>query len=211
MTPNIIEIQSFINEKQKIFIHFKSRFLREGFYKTSIGSIASELKVSKKTIYKYFPSKEYIVKEIVQSIKNDLSTKINGIVNSDKDSVTKSVQLVNAISSLFLKIGDKWLDDVRVHAPIIWNDIEAFHTEKLYNTLSSIIEQGKEENLFTDKPVEIIILIFLSSLRGIVNQEFLFHNRFSYREAVRITLEILFTGILTSKGLKLFYKSLKKV
>lgn len=205
------QISTINSEKVKIFAHLRSRFLKEGFHKTSMDSIAAELKVSKKTIYKHFPSKEFIVKEIVQSIKNDISEKVDAIVSSEKDSVTKSVQLVNTISSLLLMVGNKWLDDVRIHAPSVWNDIEKFRTKKLYNTLSSIIEQGKKENLFTDKPVEIIILIFLSSIRGIVNQDFLFHNRFSYREAVQITLEILFTGILTPKGLKLFYKSLKKV
>lgn len=203
--------QTLTNEKQRIFIQFKSRFLRDGFYKTSIDSIASDLKISKKTIYKHFPTKEAIVKAIVKDIMNDLTSRVDNIVGSKDDSVSKSVHLVNTISSLLVQVSDKLLDDVRIHAPVIWNDIEEFRTKKLYNTLSSIIEQGKQENLFSEKPVEIIISMFLSSLRGIVNHEFLFYNRFSYREAVRITFEILFTGILTSKGLKLFYKSLKKV
>jgi hypothetical protein len=112
---------------------------------------------------------------------------------------------------LLLQVGEKWLDDVRIHTPELWNEIEDFRAKKLYKTLSSIIEQGKKEKLFAEQPVEIIISIFLSSLSGIVNQDFLFHNKFSYQEAVQKTLEILFTGILTPKGLKLFFKSLKKV
>ena len=198
-------------EKSKIFNILKSRFLRDGFYKTSMDSIASELNVSKKTIYKHFSSKDYIVKEIVKSIQNDLTAKVDEIINSNMDSVSKSIKLVNAITSILLLVGERWLEDVRIHAPDLWDDIEEFRTKKLYNTLSLIIEQGKKENLFADKPVEIMISIFLSSLRGIVNKDFLSHNRFSYGEAVQITLEILFTGILTPKGLKLFYKSLKKV
>ncbi len=208
----IVEKISTINdEKFKIFSYLKVRYLKDGFYKTSMDSIASELKVSKKTIYKHYPSKEFIVQEIVKSIQNELSTKVDKIINSEQDSVTKSVQLVNTISRLMLMVGERWLEDVRIHAPATWTDIEEFRTKKLYNSLSSIIEQGKKENLFADNPVEITISIFLSSLSGIVNQDFLFHNRFSYRDAVKTTLEIIFTGILTQKGLRLFYKSLKKV
>ena len=211
MSSFTVKNQAFVNEKQKIFIYFKSRFLKDGFYKTSVDSISSELKISKKTIYKHFPSKDSIVREIIKSIMLDMSLRVDTIINSEEDAVSKSVKLLNTISTLLLQIGERWLDDLRIHTPDLWQDIEDFRAKKLYNTLSSIIEQGTKEKLFTEQPVEIVISIFLSSLNGIVNQEFLFHNRFSYREAVRKTMEILFTGILTPKGLKLFYKSLKKV
>ena len=211
MNPITVKNQTILGERQRIFAYFKSRFLKDGFYKTSIDSISSELKISKKTIYKHFPSKDSIVKEIIKDIKLDMSSRVDAIIKSEEDAVSKSVRLLNTISSLLLQVGERWLDDVRIHTPELWNEIEDFRAKKLYNTLSSIIEQGKKEKLFTDKPVEIIISIFLSSLSGIVNQNFLFHNKFSYREAVQLALEILFTGILSPKGLKLFYKSLKKV
>jgi AcrR family transcriptional regulator len=211
MNPIIVNNQIILTEKQKIFTHFKSRFLKNGFYNPSIESISSELKISKKTFYKHFPSKDSIVREIIKSIMLDMSSRVDAIIKSEEDAVSKSVKLLNTISSLLLQVGERWLDDLRIHTPELWQDIEDFRAKKLYNTLSSIIEQGKKEKLFTEQPVEIVISIFLSSLSGIVNQEFLFHNRFSYREAVQKTLEILFTGILTPKGLKLFYKSLKKV
>jgi len=211
MSLNTVKKQTGSSEKEKIFTQFKSRFLKDGFYKTSIDSISSELKISKKTIYKHFPSKDSIVREIIKSIMLDMSSRVEAIIKSEEDAVSKSVMLLNTISSLLLQVGERWLDDLRIHTPELWQDIENFRAKRLYNTLSSIIEQGKKEKLFAEQPVEIIISIFLSSLNGIVNQEFLFHNRFSYREAVQKTLEILFTGILTPKGLKLFYKSLKKV
>jgi len=164
MCPIISQISINIDEKSKIFTFLKTRFLKDGFYKTSMDSIASELKVSKKTIYKHFPSKEHIIKEIVQSIQIDISTKVNTIINSNMDSVSKSVYLLNAIGAILILVGEKWLEDLRIHTPAIWQEIEEFRTNKLYNTLSLIIEQGKKENLFADKPVEIMLSIFLSSL-----------------------------------------------
>jgi len=50
--------------------------------------------------------------------------------------------------------------------------------------------------------------MFVASLRAIVNPEFLYHNKFSYKEATQVALEILFNGILTDKGKKLFKKSM---
>ena len=59
-------------EQDKIFSYAKSLFLKEGFYKITMDNLASGLKVSKKTIYKYFGSKELLVESIVESIKNDV-------------------------------------------------------------------------------------------------------------------------------------------
>jgi hypothetical protein len=97
--------------------------------------------------------------------------------------------------------------DIRIHLPVIWEKIDSFRTKKMNAAFSQLIEQGKKESLFTDKPSEIILTIFIASLRAIVNPDFLYYNKFSYKEAVQITIEILFNGILTEKGKKLFNKS----
>ncbi|MBK7254925.1 MAG: helix-turn-helix transcriptional regulator, partial [Ignavibacteria bacterium] len=48
-------------EKEKILNYSRNKFHREGFYKTSMDEISSELHISKKTIYKYFSSKEKLL------------------------------------------------------------------------------------------------------------------------------------------------------
>jgi hypothetical protein len=81
----------------------------------------------------------------------------------------------------------------------------------MYGVLSNIIEQGKKEDHFIDKPSELIITIFVSSVRAIVSPGFLYYQKFNYQEAFRHTFEILFNGILTPKGKKKFNKIFNKV
>ncbi|MBL7128958.1 MAG: helix-turn-helix transcriptional regulator, partial [Ignavibacteria bacterium] len=49
------------DDRDKILNFARQKFHREGFYKISMDEIAKELHVSKKTIYKYFPSKEKLL------------------------------------------------------------------------------------------------------------------------------------------------------
>ncbi len=50
-----------IEEKKNLLKNITESFLAKGFYKTTMDEIASDLRVSKKTIYKYFPTKENLI------------------------------------------------------------------------------------------------------------------------------------------------------
>lgn len=196
-------------EKKRILDYTREKFLREGFYKTSMDSIAEELQISKKTIYKYFPSKEALVEEVVDSLMMNASENIFAKINTTADAFTKIVTMFEVASQLFIKFSDKWMNDLKFHSNH-WERIDEFRTKKMYTALSKIIDQGKAEEIFLNFPTEIIITMLISSIRAIVNPEFIFHNKFSFNQALSIVFQIVFEGISTEKGRKLFYKSLDR-
>lgn len=56
------------NIQEKIAESFEKHYNQFGFQKTSIDDISKDLKISKKTIYKHFRSKEQIFKYLIQKI-----------------------------------------------------------------------------------------------------------------------------------------------
>lgn len=198
-------------EKEKILLLAQKKYFENGFYKTSMDSLSSKLKISKKTIYKYFPTKDKLVKEVVHNFMNYMSTSIDEIINRNENAVVKTLLLIDLMSDTILKFSESWVRDISFHTPKLWQKVDRFRSEKMFGVLSKIIEQGKKENLFYNKPTEIIITIFVSSIRSIVNPDFLLHKKYPYKEALQAALEILFNGILTPKGKRIFYKSFKKV
>ena len=78
----------------------------------------------------------------------------------------------------------------------------------MYQNVGKVIEQGRKEKLFENYPVNIIITIFVSSLRAIVNPQFLLNMKQTHKEIIHYTFGILLNGILTDKGKKI-YKQLK--
>ena len=88
--------------------------------------------------------------------------------------------------------------------PDLWKDIDTFRTKMMMLNIGKIIEQGKIEGVFIDKPSAIITSIFTSSVRGIINPEFIMNNKFSVKTALEETIEIVMNGIITGKGKKIF-------
>ncbi|GBD88314.1 HTH-type transcriptional repressor Bm3R1 [bacterium BMS3Abin03] len=198
-------------ERERIFNCVKSLFLKEGFYKISMDTLAAELKISKKTIYKYFPSKEAIVNEIVKTIQKEMSIRLDEILQSKKNAVIKLIHINKLIGSLLFELNDTWINDLRIHLPKLWQGIDEFRTQRLFGGINIIVKQGQKQQLIKNLPPEMIVIVFVSALRGVINNEFLLNSNFSYKDAIQTTLQILFSGILTPKGLKVFQKSFKKV
>jgi len=206
-----IKSDSSASERDKIFNYAKSLFLKEGFYKITMDNLAAGLKISKKTIYKYFGSKEVLIKSIVESIKNEMSGKLDNIKKSNDTAILKLINLNKLLSKMFIELDDRWINDLRIHLPSLWKEIDEFRTKRLNGTFSTIINEGQKGKLIKNIPAKMVVMIFLSTLRGVINNEFLLNSKLSYKDAIETSLRILFTGILTAKGQKVFQKSFKKV
>jgi AcrR family transcriptional regulator len=208
LLPTNIKINQ---ERDKILNYSKELFFKEGFYKITMDTVASDLRISKKTIYKNFNSKESLIKSIVQSVKAEISENLDQIISSKDNSVLKLIGINQLLGKLLMKLNDKWINDLKVYLPELWNEIDEFRTKRLYAAFSSIISKGQEEELIKGYPADMMVMIFLSTLRGVVNNEFLLNSRYSYKDAVGTSLQVLFSGILTAKGKKIFKKSFSKV
>lgn len=196
-----------MDDKSKIRNYAIERFLKDGFYKISMDVIASDLGMSKKTIYKYFPSKEKLVEEVSLNFREEVREKIVEIINGNNNAVIKIVNLMREIGQVFLRVNEKMIIDLQKHMPNLWIGIDEFRTKQINEFLTSVINQGKSEGLIMDLPTEIIMTIHLASVRAVVNPTFILNNNFSFKEAMECTFKIILNGILTEKGKEIFYKS----
>lgn len=192
-----------MKEKDRILEIGGEKFFNEGFYKTTMDDVAAELHMSKKTIYKFFPSKEDLVKAIAKHFMNSMKDKIVPALSTDKNAIEKLEELMKILAKTSQKISPKMLDEMRRHFPSIWNEIDSFRTEMMFGNLTKVIEQGKKEGLFLDYPTSIVMNMLVSSVRSVVNPEFILHNNFSLIEAARTAFKIIISGIVTKKGKQL--------
>ncbi|GIK59734.1 MAG: TetR/AcrR family transcriptional regulator [Ignavibacteriota bacterium] len=200
-----------MDDQIKIIEHTEEKFFRDGFYKTTMDEIAAELKMSKKTIYKFFPSKEDLVKAIAKYFMNKMKNTILPALNSDKNAIEKLGDLIKILAKVSEKISASRMEELKRHFPSLWNDIDSFRTEMMFGNITKVIDQGKKEGLFIDYPTNIIMNVLVASIRTIVNPDFIMNNNYSLIEAARYAFRIVISGILTDKGKKEFNKSFNKV
>jgi AcrR family transcriptional regulator len=196
-----------MNETEKILEVTQEKFFKTGFYKTTMDEIASELKMSKKTIYKLFPSKNDLVEAIAMRFTEQMKHKILPLLEADKNAVEKLAGLIILLSNTAGKIGDRMFGELKNYFPSVWQKVDSFRTEMMFGNITKVIDQGKHEGLFIDYPTPIVMNVFINSIRSTVNPEFILENNFSMVVAAQTTFKIIVGGILTEKGKEIFNKS----
>ncbi len=197
--------------QDKIIEQIEDKLFREGFYKTTMDEVASELGMSKKTIYKFFPSKDDLVMAIAKHFMNRMKDKILPALTSDKNAIDKLGELIKILAGASEKISTKRMEEMKKHFPEIWNEIDRFRTKMMFENITKVIDQGKKEGLFIDYPTNIIMNILVASVRTIVTPDFILNNNFSIIEAARSAFKIIIGGIVTEKGKRIFNQTINKM
>ncbi len=184
----------------RILEHSRRVFHSEGFHKISMDELSRGLGISKKTIYKHFPSKDKLVEQICAQTSEVITGEIDNIVDSKTDVVEKFVRIMNLYGDFAMNIGEKWLKDLSMHAPREAARIDEKRRAKIHDILTRLIRQGKKERLIENFPVPVIINTFTAAVASIMNPDFLLKNKLSVHQAFSATYNFLLSGLLTAKG-----------
>ena len=100
-----------MTEEEKILNYSTEVFIKNGFYKTTMDSIASNLSISKKTIYKFFPSKLLLLEKVVEVFQTKIKNDLEKIVESDDCLIVKLRKLGTYLANFSLKVNKKFLSN----------------------------------------------------------------------------------------------------
>jgi AcrR family transcriptional regulator len=193
------------SEKEKIILRVaEDSFLHYGFKKTGVDAIANRLGISKKTIYKFFPTKVDLLNAVVENVKTRLSSALEEALTMRGNAVVKLYRVAEIVAERSSKITPFWLEDLRLNVPETWEDIEKFRREVFQKEMIELTERAKKEGLIVKKPTAVILTVILSAIEASVHPDFVLNNNLSARDSLKLSLEIVFAGILTAKGKKAF-------
>jgi AcrR family transcriptional regulator len=198
--------------KQKILHTAEEMFQKFGYSKVTMEEIASNLNISKKTLYKHFANKEHILKEMVHNNKCEVDNFIDELMK-DKTTpfIDKLKNFMNFIAKVSKKIEGTMVHDIMKSHPEIWKDIEQFRENRAYKNLSDLIKDGIQNGIFRDDVnTEVVVLAYVSAIHTMINPETLSKLPISADQAFRDILKIMFEGLFTSEGRKRYRNTFKK-
>ncbi len=187
--------------KEKIFSTCQDRFLKEGFARTSVDEIATDLAMSKKTFYKYFSSKEDLVQQIMERFMGSVRGNVERILLSDKSAVEKLSEIIAMIGTNAGRLSPAFGQDIQRRIPQLWKHIEEFRRQRISEVFARLITQGVNEGTMRpDMNARVFLMCVLGSIDRIMQPHLLANESFSVGDAVKEILNIFFRGGLTQKG-----------
>lgn len=134
--------------KDKIIAKATDLFMKLGFKSVTMDDIASEMCISKKTIYKYFCNKELLIGEITELVHKAIHQSIDVIVAKNYNAIEENFEIRKMFKEMF-KTGDTSpAYQLKKHYPEIYNNVMSREINECNAVFKQNIEQGIQHGLY---------------------------------------------------------------
>jgi AcrR family transcriptional regulator len=179
----------------KILNAAQTRMVRFGYHKVSMDEIASDLRMSKNTIYLHFSGKIDIAKGLVASIRNKINAHQTEIERTEKDPLR-----VISLNILFLQQElapwfEHFLKDIQLELPELWQEFVDFRTEKVME-LEKLVAAGIKKGKFRQVNPTLAVRAYLGAVNNIIDPEILQQEGITFQQALEIVMDIWSKGIV---------------
>ncbi|MFA3781476.1 TetR/AcrR family transcriptional regulator [Melioribacteraceae bacterium 4301-Me] len=188
--------------EEKIINLLNNKFSQKGYHKFTMDELASELHVSKKTIYRSFPTKEELLRKMLIDKLSFAYTVIVSNIQAQTNVVEKFIEFSKIIQEYFVLFNDESLYRLKHYYPKLADEIINLKKERVIPLIKLLLRVGRKKKIILDIPDNIIIKVFTAALSSI-SQMKKSYNEIEYQKTFESAFELLLNGILTKKGKQL--------
>ena len=184
-----------VSTAQKLFFQF-------GFSRVTVDEIALKLGISKKTIYKYFESKNDIVNAVTQETLHEMEGGCQKILRQeDIDFVDKLREMMKQVAVQYSTLGKPLLEDLEKNAPHIWKQIADFRSKRINIDFRDLLREGIKKGMFrNDIDEDLMLMIYVNAIETTINPQTLLHLPFSATQVFEAIMKVFYEGILTEES-----------
>ena len=195
------------NTKVRIKQKAKELFMRYGIRSVSMDDIATQLGISKKTIYQYFTDKDELVDGVVDEDIREMQT----------ECIQTSTEAQDAVDEIFLTV-ERIVEQFRNMNPMLIYDLEKFHVRAyqrfmehknkfLLQIIRRNLEWGIKEGVYReDINVDVLSKFRLESMMIAFNIDLFPPSRYNLADVTKVIIEHFVFGVASQKGYRLILK-----
>ena len=192
-------------------------FFDKGYKRVTVDVIASNLSISKKTIYKYYESKQDLLEKTFENWKLKLSSEINEILDQvDISFIDKLKDMMSHIGVAMGRLNSDLIMDIQENVPDLWDRINNYKHEAAFLRFNRLIEEGIQKGQIKKSiNKNLVVALYACAIENLLDPNFLNSLPANMRKSLPkyhsdifdSTLKIIYEGILTDEALNSLNKS----
>jgi AcrR family transcriptional regulator len=182
-------------------------FRRYGIRSVTMDEIATQLGISKKTIYQYFADKDQLVDAIaVDEIRFSQDCCLKDMAESS-NAIDEIFKVMEFVEIMFRNMNPSMIHDLEKYHPNGYKRFLEHKNKFLFDMIKRNLERGIKEELYRPEiNVEIITRYRLESMMIAFNAELFPPSKFNLAVLQQEIIEHFLYGLATLKGYKLILK-----
>lgn len=193
----------------RILDQARRHFFSYGYSSFTMDDLATELGMSKKTLYVYFAGKETLIRAVLDAFSVEVRADADRLLADPGLSFTEKLRgFALGMMERFSKVTPAVLRDVQRFAPEIHRHIEHLRSKNIPHVFGRFVEAGQVAGMVRDDVSPVFAAEFyLHAMQGIMNPLTLQRLNVPPDVALDRALRIFFGGLLTATGHKEYEKS----
>jgi AcrR family transcriptional regulator len=188
--------------KERIQQKAEELFKRYGIRSVTMDEIATQLGISKKTIYQFYSDKDALVEDIFKSITDHNKQRCLQMKASAENAIHQQYLSSDAAQEIFATMNSSVLFDLNRFYPNVFAEFEKHKKQFLFKLLKENILRGIKEGLFRkDVDVDIITWMQLEMVSGIFRNEQIINGKTTATHFEKELKDFFLHGLCTEKGL----------
>jgi len=197
--------------KEKILQKASDLFLNLGFKSVTMDDIASEMGISKKTIYSHFSTKLKLVQASTFYVFDKINSGICEICSGELNPIEEIFTIKSLIMGQLKDEKSSPHYQLQKYYPRIFKSLKDKQFESVNDCVKHNLERGIDQGIYRKGiDLDIITRFYLNGNAGLLNYELFPINRFNTSQLKDTFLEYHIRAISTDKGLKILLNILKK-
>lgn len=185
--------------KGRILDWSRREFERKGF-RFTMSELATQLGMSTKTLYGYYPSKDELIRDIINQAIYELKVKEKEIMCDPTIDILEKLKkclILIPVNFQFAQLSH--LEELQRYYPKQWEILDQFINEQ-WDSIVSLINEGVLTEKIRPFNKEIFIDLYIGGLYRIMEHSSSYVNKVSLLETLQEMTEILMVGILKQEG-----------
>lgn len=196
--------------KEKILGKAAEMFLNIGVKSVTMDEIASQLGMSKKTVYAHFSTKTKLIEATTHYVFDEISSGINQIRNKQDNPIEEHFVIKNFALRHLKDEKSSPQHQLQKYYPRIFAVIKDKQQKLLEDFLKENMERGIREGYYRKEiPVPFISRLYFVETLGLKDRDLFPENEFSISGIIDQHLEYHLRAIVTEKGLTTLKNLLK--
>lgn len=187
------------NIENLIVLKASNLFANCGIKSVCMNDIASSCKISKKTIYKHFETKEILLQKIASTIFTENTIGFNRLTHTEN--IFESIECVfEAVEKIYTVISPKFIVETKTNYKNLYDFITNLELINLKNILKKIICTGRSQGIFNSiQDPDFLIESYFNFLHNLVNDA---NKSFNTLNQIKCINNYFLYSLLSLKGLQ---------
>lgn len=181
---------------EKLLYSASHLFLTRGYINTSIEDIVNNIGMSKATLYRYFETKEDLLKAIVKDFFIDIRESIQGIASENIEFSEKLEKFIMQVSSRLKEVNPVLLQDLQATEPFLYQFICEERAVTIDVQLKDLLSQGITQGVVHPEfNPDLVVNLILLSIDQMSSPGFIEKTGMTYDRVFRQVITIITRGI----------------